>query len=79
MSELLTGKGLPKSGWTKEQVANWLGNNKYLPAMQKLVGKENGKDLLDLNKAQLMKLSTSEVKTIALFNKLHFAIDKLGI
>ena len=73
------GEGLPESGWTAQQVADWLRNNGYLPAMNELVeGEVNGKDLLGFTEAQLKEYSTSKPKASALYNELHPAEDERG-
>lgn len=72
------GEGLSESRWTAQQVADWLKANGYLPAMKKLAGEANGEDLLGYTEAQLVELSTSEAKVMALYNKLHPAEDARG-
>ena len=72
------GEGLPESGWTAQQVADWLKEKGYEEFFPALVGKTNGEELLGLTKEDLEKYSTLPIKGTFLFNKLHPAVDKPG-
>lgn len=60
---------LPDNTWTAQQVADWLDDNGYLPAME-LAGVD-GEELLGLTKEDLKELSKSPAIAMALYNTLH--------
>ena len=71
------GEGLPESGWTAQQVADWLRSSKYASMKDALQGVD-GEMLLGLTEAQLKEFSKPPAIGAALYNKLHPAEDERG-
>ena len=74
-SEPSAGEGLPESGWTKEQVADWLRSSDYAGMQDALQG-VNGKMLLGFSEEQLK--GSGGMVGVALYNQLHPAEDERG-
>ena len=74
-SEPSAGEGLPESKWTKEQVAQWLGENGF-EALKDVLAPLDGMLLLELTEARLKEYGG--ILGAALFDKLHPAEEAPG-
>ena len=69
------GEGLPESGWTAQQVADWLRSSKYASMKDALQGVD-GEMLLGLTKEDLERYGKPPAMGAALYNELHPAVDE---